>query len=298
MDRISDLRVFVRLAETLSFTETAAALGLSRASVGRMVERLEADLGTRLVQRTTRRVALTPDGTAFLGRASALIAEADAMAAMFAAPPRPRGLLRVNVPTRMGRRLFAPRLPEFLARHPDIELDLAATDRPVDLVGEGFDCVVRVGEQRASGLVSRTIARLRMVNVASPAYLAAHGAPETLEDLRTHRCIGYVSPRERRDQGWEYVDDDAVRTLRMPVSIRVNNAELYIAGALAGLGLIQVPAYDVAHLIARGDLVEVLPDHPSAPMPVALVAPDRPSLSPTVAAFAEWAEDVCRDAVR
>ena len=298
MDRLSDLRLFIRLTETSSFTETAAALGISRASVGRSIERLEAGLGTRLVHRTTRRVALTPDGAAFSDRAIRLLAEADAMAAMFAEPPRPRGLLRVNVPSRMGRRLFMPRLPDFLARFPEIEFDLAVTDRPVDLVGEGFDCVVRVGEQKASGLVSRTIAHLRMVNVASPAYVAAHGAPETLGDLRAHRCVGYVSPRERRDQGWEHVEGDDVRTLRMPVAIRVNNAELYIAGALAGLGLIQVPAYDVAHLVARGDLVEVLPDHPSQPMPVALVAPDRPSLTPTVAAFADWAEKVCQDVVR
>lgn len=293
MDRLSDLRLFIRLSETLSFTETAAALGLSRASVGRSVGRLETDLGTRLIQRTTRRVALTPDGTAFRDRALRLVAEADEIATMFAGSPQPRGVLRANVPTRMGRRLFMPRLPDFLARFPEIELDLAATDRPIDLIGEGFDCAVRVGTQRVSGLVSRTIANLRMVNVASPAYLSEYGMPSTLDDLSQHRAIGYVSPRERRDQGWEYLEDRRARTLRMPVAIRVNNAELYIAGALAGMGLIQVPAYDVDHLVARGDLVEVLCNHPSEPMPVALVAPDRPSLNPTVSIFADWTEEIC-----
>lgn len=298
MDRISDLRVFVRLAETLSFTGTAAALGISRASVGRTVEQLEAGLGTRLVQRNTRRVMLTPNGAVFRDRAVRLITEADALSAMFAVPARPRGLLRVNVPSRMGRRLFAPRLEEFLTRYPDIALDLAATDRPVDLIAEGFDCVVRVGVQPASGLVSRTIASLRMVNVASQKYLAAHGTPRRLDDLAQHRCVGYVSARDKRDHGWEHAQDGRPRTLRMPVSVRVNNAELYITCAQAGLGLIQVPAYDVQDLIEAGDLVEVLPEHPALPMPVALVAPDRPSLSPTVAAFAQWVEEVCRDLMR
>jgi DNA-binding transcriptional LysR family regulator len=297
MDRISDIRLFIRLAETLSFTETAAAVGASRASVGRSIERLEAALGTRLVQRTTRSVALTPDGCSFLEKAIRFLAEADTITEMFAAPAGPRGLLRVNVPSRMGRRLFAPRLPEFLEQYPEIELDLAATDRPVDLIGEGFDCVVRVGEQRISGLVSRTIARLRMINVASPSYIAANGAPEALDDLSAHRCVGYVSPRERRDQGWEWMEAGRPKTLRMPVAVKVNNAELYIACALAGLGLIQVPAYDVVDRIAAGELVEVLKDFPSEPMPVAIVAPERPSLSPTVAAFADWAEAVCRAAI-
>ncbi|WP_224825913.1 LysR family transcriptional regulator [Cognatishimia sp. MH4019] len=297
MDRISDLRVFVRLAETLSFTVTAAALGIGRASVARVIARLEKQLGTRLVQRTTRSVTLTPDGAAFLERSTQLISEADAIAGMFArSSERPGGILRVNVPSRMGRLLFAPRLPEFFAQYPDIELDLAVTDRPVDLISEGFDCVVRVGTQKASGLVTRNIGSLDIVNCASPAYLAKYGIPQTLDDLHQHRSIGYVSPRDKRDSGWEYVEDARAHEMRLPCSLRVSNAELYIAAALAGLGLIQVPAYDVSALLAAGKLVEVLPHHPAAPMPVALVAPDRPSLVPTVRVFADWAEKICRDA--
>jgi DNA-binding transcriptional LysR family regulator len=294
MDRISDLRTFVRLAETLSFSRTATAMGVARASVGRTVERLEADLDTRLVQRTTRSVALTPNGELLRERALDIIVRADELAAMFAESSGPRGVLRVSVPTRMGRRLFVPALPAFLIRHPEIELDLSTTDRPVDLVREGVDCAVRVGEQLVSGLVSRRIGMLRMVNVASPAYLAAHGTPHTLQDLRHHRAVGYVSPRDCRDHGWEWVENRRARTTRVPSSVRVNNAELYIAAALAGLGMIQVPAYDVTHLLSAGKLVEVLPNLPAEPMPVALVSPDRPSLVPTVAAFADWAEEVCK----
>lgn len=292
MDRISDLRTFVRLTETLSFSRTATVTGLSRASVGRVVERLEADLGTRLVQRTTRRVVLTPDGGVFRDRCLELIAQADGMRAMFATPAGPRGVLRVNVPSRIGRRLLMPHLPEFLARHPMIDLDLSATDRPVDLIAEGFDCVVRVGEQRVSNLVSRRMGDLRMITCASPAYLARHGTPATPHDLTGHRTLGYVSSRDRRDEGWEWIEGGRTRTMRLAAPVRVDNAELYIAGARAGLGLIQVPAYDVADLIASGALVEILRDHCCAPMPVALVAPDRPSLVPGVAAFAHWLEEV------
>jgi len=297
MDRISDLRLFVRLAETLSFTKAAAHLGVSRASVGRGIERLEAQLETQLIHRTTRVVALTPDGVALLVRCTKLIADADAIAGMFSnAPERPSGVVRVNVPSRMGRLLFVPRLPEFMARYPEIELDLAVTDRSVDLVKEGFDCVVRVGEQRASGLVSRSIGLLHMVNCASPAYLHAHGTPKTLEDLKHHRAVGYVSPREKRDVGWDSVQEGAPHSLRVNCALRVNNAELYIAAAVAGLGLIQVPAYDVQNLLGSGALIEVLGAYPSTQMPVALVAPNRPSLVPTVKVFADWAAEVVQSA--
>lgn len=297
MDRISDLRLFVLLAETLSFTQTAAQLGVSRASVGRTIERLESQLETRLIHRTTRSVALTPDGATLLTRCTKLIADAEAIADMFShSSDRPSGLLRVNVPSRMGRLLFMPRLPEFMARYPDIEISLAATDRPVDLVKEGFDCVVRVGEQQASGLVSRRIGLLQMVNCASPAYLHAHGTPKSLADLKNHLSVGYVSPRGKRDVGWESLDQGSPRIHRMEAALRVNSAELYIAAAVAGLGLIQVPAYDVKEMLASGELVEVLSEHPCAPMPVALVAPNRPSLVLTVKVFADWAADLVRNA--
>ena len=297
MDRISDLRLFVRLAETLSFTETAAHLGIGRASVGRGIERLEAQLGTQLIHRTTRLVALTPDGVALLARCSKLISDADAIAGMFSdASELPGGVVRVNVPSRMGRLLFMPRLPEFMERYPAVELDLAVTDRPVDLVKEGFDCVVRVGVQRASGLVSRSIGLLQMVNCASPAYLNAHGTPRTLNDLKHHKAVGYVTPRDKRDVVWESVGQGAIQTLRVDCALRVNNAELYIAAAVAGLGLIQVPAYDVQDLLASGQLVEVLHAHPSEPLPVAIVAPNRPSLVPTVKVFADWAANVVHNA--
>lgn len=297
MDRIADLRTFVRLTETLSFTRTAATVGLSRASVGRTIERLEAQLETQLIHRTTRSVALTPDGAAFRERCVKLIAEADAIATMFTLPQdQITGILRVNLPSRMARLLFTPRLPEFFARYPGVELDLAATDRPVDLIKEGFDCVVRVGEQKVSGLVSRSIGSLDMVNCASPSYLAAHGTPASLEDLKQHQAVGYVSLRDKRDFGWEYLDHGVPRVLRMACPLRVNNAELYIAAALAGLGLIQVPTYDVQDFLASGRLVEVLPDHPSSAMPVALVAPNRPSMVRTVKVFGEWAAGIMQDA--
>lgn len=192
----------------------------------------------------------------------------------------------------MGRLLFAPRIGEFLASNPGVDLDLTQSDRPVDLIGEGVDCAIRVGEQTDSGLTSRTIVQLEMINVASPTYLARHGTPRSLEDLGDHLAVGYVSPRDKRDHGWEWVVDGRTQTMRMPVSLRVNDAELYIAAAVVGLGLIQVPSYDVRDLMSSGHLVEVLPDRPSEPMPVAVVSPDRPSTVPAIAAFTKWAEEM------
>ncbi len=299
LDRISNLRLFIRLAETLSFSETAASLNIARSSVSRVIGELEDELGVRLIQRSTRKVALTPNGTSFQKRCAAVIREVEAIAGMFqTGHTGPKGKLRVNAPTRLARLVITPALPEFLQLYPDIELDFAATDRPVDLIGEGFDCVIRVGQQKDSGLLSRKIAELRMVNCASPQYLAAHGTPQTLNDLEGHKAVGYVSPRNARDTGWDYTSEGKSQSMRMKCMLRVNNAELYVASCLAGLGLIQVPAYDVQPLLESGQLVAVIPDHPAPPMPVAIVSPDRASLNPTIQVFADWAAVVVSASLR
>lgn len=298
MERLSYLRVFVRLAETLSFSETAATLHIARSTVSKIVQDLEDELGVRLIQRSTRSVTLTSNGQQFHKRCVALIRDADLITQMFATGSQaPGGKLRVNAPTRIARKILVPSLPQFFERYPDIELDLAATDRPVDLLSEGFDCVIRVGAQRDSRLVSRTIAELRMVNCASPSYLGHYGIPGSVDDLDRHKAVGYVSARNRRDYGWEYKTGEAYQTKRMPCSVRVNNAELYLACCLAGLGLIQVPEFDVRTLLTKGQLNEVLSNHPSEPMPVALVATERANQNPTVKAFAEWAENIIRKAL-
>ncbi|NVM90626.1 LysR family transcriptional regulator [Variovorax sp. SG517] len=298
MDRIDLLQVFVRVAETGSFTRAADRLGLPRASVSTAVQQLETRLGSRLLHRTTRRVGLTPDGEVMLERARALVADMEDMEQQFLpAHGQVSGRLKVDVPSRIARRLIAPALPEFFRRHPAIELELGSSDRAVDLVLEGVDCALRVGPLASSSLVARPIGHFTLINCASPAYLERHGTPRTPADLPQHVAVNYASPTSGRAAPWEWLRDGETATLRMRSQVAANNAETYIACALAGLGLIQIPAYDVREHLAAGELVEVLPEARAEPLPVQLVYPHRRNLSRRMQAFAGWLETVLADAL-
>jgi len=298
MDRIDLLQVFVRVAETGSFTRAADRLGLPRASVSTAVQQLETRLGSRLLHRTTRRVGLTPDGEGMLERARALVADMEDMEQQFL-PARGQvsGRLKVDVPSRIARRLIAPALPDFFALHPAIELELGSSDRAVDLVLEGIDCALRVGPLANSSLVARPLGHFTLINCASPAYLEHHGTPRTPADLPEHVAVNYASPTSGRAAPWEWLRDGETSTLRMRSQVAANNAETYIACALAGLGLIQIPAYDVREHLASGELVEVLPDARAEPLPVQLVYPHRRNLSRRMQAFVGWLETVLADAL-
>lgn len=189
------------------------------------------------------------------------------------------GKLSIDVPGRIGRLIIAPALPEFLARHPQLDIDLRVTDRAVNLVEESVDCVLRAGPLSASGFIARKIGDLALINVDSPSYLAQYGTPSAPVDLAAHLAVNYASPSTGRVEDWEWVENGEVRT--MPVRGRVtgNSAEAYGACCLAGLGLIQIPAYDVRHHIDMGELVEVMPDYQAAPMPISLLYPHRQHLS-------------------
>ncbi|WP_432725632.1 LysR family transcriptional regulator [Variovorax sp. W6] len=298
MDRIDLLQVFVRVAETGSFTRAADRLGLPRASVTTAVQQLETRLGSRLLHRTTRRVGLTPDGEVTLERARALVADMEDMEQQFL-PARGQvsGRLKVDVPSRIARLLIAPALPDFFALHPAIELELGSSDRAVDLVLEGIDCALRVGPLASSSLVARPLGHFTLINCASPAYLERHGTPRTPADLPEHIAVNYASPTSGRAAPWEWLRDGEIATLRMRSQVAANNAETYIACALAGLGLIQIPAYDVREHLAAGELVEVLPDARAEPLPVQLVYPHRRNLSRRMQAFAGWLETVLADSL-
>src|SRR5262245_22846871 len=172
---IETLRMFVKVAELASFTRAAEHLGLSKARVSTAVRALEADIGSRLLQRSTRAVRLTPDGEEFLARAQKLVGDADDLASLFHAPSSLRGRVRVDMPQELARTRFIPKLPELLAAHPHLELQLGTTDRRVDVIREGFDCVLRAGKLEEPGLVARRLGEMPMMNCASPAYLERHG---------------------------------------------------------------------------------------------------------------------------
>ncbi|MGX9189197.1 LysR family transcriptional regulator [Stenotrophomonas sp. Ker107b] len=295
MDRLDQLRCFLRVAELGSFTGAADSLGLPKASVSLAVQRLEAEVGVQLLHRTTRRVQLTADGAQFQTRAHDLLHDMDDLQGMFRVDTSQlKGRLRVDMSSGLARQLVIPQLPSFLAQHPGVEIELSGTDRRVDLIREGFDCVLRVGPLDDNTLVARPLGRLPIVNCASPAYLAARGIPVTLDDLAGHALVHYVGTLGQRSPGFEYHDGEGYRSLPMRGAVTVNSGDGYTAAALAGLGIIQVPRLGVRRALADGTLVEILPDCLAEPMPVSLLYAQRRHLPRRVAAFMEWAATVIR----
>lgn len=289
MNRLDSLQMFVRVAELSSFTQAAEQLGLPKARVSTAVQQLEGLLGTRLLHRTTRRVQMTQDGQAFYERCKDVLADMDELQAMFQQGVQAlRGRLRVDMPVLVARDHVIPRLPEFLANHPQLEIELSSTDRRVDVVREGFDCVLRIGPLGDSGLVARPLGALKQINCASPAYLKQYGKPKTPADLATHRLVHYVPTLGAKSAGWEYVDEGRTRTVAMGGVLTVNSTESYQAACLAGLGLIQAPATGMRPLIARGLLAEVMPRYRAPALPVSLLYANRRNLPKRVQAFMAW----------
>lgn len=289
MDRIDLFRIYARVVECESFTQAAKALGLPRSSVSAAVAALEQRIGARLLHRTTRRVSATPDGTAFYEHCARLVADVEETEALFRhSAASPAGRLRIDVPGRIGRLIVAPALPDFFARYPEIEIDLSVTDKAANLIEDGIDCVLRVGPLSDSGLIARPVGELPLINVASPGYLAAHGTPTHPGELDGHLAVNYASPTTGRIEPWEWLENDMLQLRALPGRVTANSAEAYIACCLAGLGLIQIPAYDVAEHLAAGELVEVMPRHRAAPMPMTLLYPHRRHLSRRLQVFADW----------
>lgn len=299
MDKLEQIRVFLQVAEMGSFIKAAHTLSLPRATVSAAVQQLEAGVGARLLHRTTRQVQLTADGALLVERGRRLLAEADELERLFRGSDRDiAGRLNVDVPSRIARRLIAPALPGFMRRYPNLQLSLGSTDRSIDLVQEGVDCAIRVGRLTDSSLVVRPLGRIAMINCASPGYLREQGVPLQPEELEAHHwSVGYASPTTGREMPWEYVAAGRAIELAMPSRVIVNNAETYIAAALAGLGMIQIPRFDVQHLLDRGALVEVLPEHRAASMEVSALYPHRRHRSRRLNVFVDWFEELARDAI-
>lgn len=293
MDRIDLFRVFVRVVESASFTRAADLLGMPRSSVSAAIQELEKRLGVRLLHRTTRQVTPTVDGEAFYERCLRLIEDVEEAEGLFLrSASGPAGRLRVDVPGRIGRLIVAPALPAFLDRYPDIDIDLGVTDRAINLVEDSVDCVLRVGSLRDSGMIARAVGQLRIINVASPGYLARRGTPAVPDDLGAHLAVNYAA--NGRVEPWEWTEKGETKTMMLSGRVTVTSAEAYIACCVAGLGLIQIPAYDVKAHLAAGELVEVMPGWQAPGMPVTLLYPHRRHLSRRLQVFADWLIEVLR----
>src|ERR1700753_535302 len=269
MDRFDAMRLFTRIVERRSFTLAAQDLGLPASTVTDAVKQLEARLGVRLLQRTTRHVRPTLDGEAYYQRCLSIIADIEEAESAFGGA-RPRGLLRVDVQGGLARRFILPDLPRFLAQYPDLELYMSEGDRFVDLVREGFDCVLRVGEPQDSDMVARRVALMPEVTVASPDYVARFGMPKSWDGLEGHRMIGFRSSATGGVLPLEFMVAGERRTAMLPMTLSVNGADSYRAAARLGLGLIQVPRYGVEADFTRGTLMPVLEETPPSPTPVSL----------------------------
>ena len=268
---LSAVRAFLTVARESSFTRAGSHLGLSKSRVSLLVRGLETQLGSRLLQRTTRTVQLTPDGEQFKDRAERLIAEAEELETLFSAGRSLRGRLRFDLPVGMARDRVIPRLPEFLAAHPNLEVQVSSTDRRVDLLREGFDCVVRVGALNDPSLQAKKLGELAMINVASAAYVLKYGQPKTLDELDAHFVVHSSTRLDAERPAFEYRDGARYRDKPMQALITVNNVDAYHAACVAGLGIIQVPRSAVVGAITSGAMVEVLPQFHSAPLQVSLV---------------------------
>ncbi len=297
MQNLELILIFIRVAEMGSFTHAADSLGIQKGRASTAVRRLEEDVGVRLLHRTTRSVQLTEDGRAFHARARDLLADVDDLHSMFAGDRVAlRGRLRVDLPTELARTTIVPALPDFMATYPELEFEVSSTDRQVDLVQEGFDCVLRIGPIGDETLIARPLGQLRMVNAASPAYLARYGIPQSLEDLRLqeHRTIHYSRTLGAKPYGWEYPDGDGgnYATLPLPGALHVNSVQTYEAAGLAGMGLMQAALSGIRRHFESGALVEILPDFRPEPLDVSLVVAHRHNLSRRVRAFMKWIEEV------
>ncbi|KVD39972.1 LysR family transcriptional regulator [Burkholderia ubonensis] len=294
MDHLHAMRIFARVAHLGSFTKAAEQMQLPRPTVSNAVQYLEKHLKIRLLQRTTRRVALTAEGATYYERCARLLADLDDAETLFEdAGASPRGVIRVDLPERFALDKVIPAIPSFRARYPDLRIVMSTTDRFVDLIADGIDCAVRVGALSDTSLVARRIGELAQVNCASPAYLARHGTPRSPDDLPEHVAVGYFSSRTGRELDWEYADMDTgeMHAVKMRSIVSVNSSQAYLACCVAGLGLIQAPRDGLDAPLADGTLVEVLPEWNAAPLPVSVVFPHGRHLAPRVRIFVDWLAD-------
>jgi LysR family transcriptional regulator, regulator for bpeEF and oprC len=295
MDRIQAMQVFARVVETGSFTRAAESFNLPKGSVTKLVQQLEERLKVRLLHRTTRRVTVTADGAAYYERASRLLNDLDDIEASLSnAQANPSGRLRVDVGTSVARLILIPALPDFFRRYPDIQLDLGVTDRPVDLMADNVDVVLRGGELTEQSLVARRIANLRLLTVASPAYVRDHGVPETPQALEEgrHTTVNYFSTRTGRPYPHLFDKDGESLEILGRYRLSLNEANAHMAAVLAGLGVSQVAEFGARPHLERGELVRLLPDWDRPPIPLHVVYPPNRHLSAKVRAFVEWSAEL------
>jgi LysR family transcriptional regulator for bpeEF and oprC len=289
MNKLQAMEVFVRVVETGGLTHAADSLQMPKATATTLIQQLEAALGVKLLNRTTRRVSVTTDGAAYYQRCLSILAQIreteESVTQHHAAP---RGRLRVDVPTLMARLVIMPALPAFFARYPEIDLQLGCSERRADLIEEGIDCAVWSGELDDSTLIARRVGQLYFATCAAPAYLAAHGQPHHPDELPAHRCINHFSPRSGKIFDWVFAKNGVRIQTSLRGHIALDDENCYVAAAEAGLGIAQIPAFVVKDAMERGSLELVLGDWFAEPAPLNIVYPENRHLSNKIRVFVDW----------
>jgi len=293
MDRFQAMQVFVRVVDASSFSRAADSLGMPRTTVTIIIQQLEASLQVRLLNRTTRRISLTPDGAAYYEHCVRILGEVEETESSFRdAAKGPRGRLRIDVPSTIGRQILIPKIYDFHERYPEVELAIGMSDRHVDLVREAVDCVIRGGELADSTLVARRIASFKVITCAAPKYLEFHGVPTCVEDLANHVAVNYFSSRTGRIIDWDFLVDGQAMPVKMKSMVSVNDGEAYVECALQGFGLTQVAQFMAHKYLESGQLVEVLPQLSPSPIPISVAYLQNRHLSPKVRAFVDWVSEL------
>lgn len=297
MDHLDALHLFTRIVEQRSFGRAADQLDVPRATATHAIKQLEARLGTRLLERSTRHVRPTPDGEAFYERCVHVLSELDdAEASLRHAASNPRGVLRVDMHGTHATGIVLPRIREFRERYPNIDIVISSEDRLVDLVREGIDCAIRGGAVRDSSLVARRLAVIPEVTCASPDYLARFGTPQHPSELAAHQAVQFFNSSGGRAYPFEFTIDGKIREVELKGWLTVNYAESYVVAARNGCGLIQLPRYHVEDDLRSGHLIEVLADFSGPGFPITALYPHRRQLSPRVRIFLDWVGQLYEEA--
>jgi len=289
MDLLQSMELVTKLAQLGSFTKAADALSLSRPQATRALKELEGSLGVRLFQRTTRSVRLTAEGEKFCTKARSILGDIDEVTAMFGHPGKAfGGRIRIDIPAAFAQQRFMEGLREFHRAYPDIEIVLGATDRAVDLVSEGVDCALRLGELPDSTLISRPIGMATMVTCAAPSYLREFGEPRCFEDLAQHQSVRFLSGQNNRPLAWQFSVAGCEKSYVGKPAMTVNESTSYVQCGIAGFGILQAPGITLDQHLASGSLVEILRPLRPKPRPVTILYPSQAHLSPAVEVFVQW----------
>lgn len=293
MELLQSMRLFARLAELGSFTRAAESMDIGRPQVTRYIKELEKTLGVRLFHRTTRKVALTTEGKLFYERVQEILADISTATSMFdRSGATLEGRLRVDIPSAFAQQEFINSLKGFTDAFPGIKVVLGVTDRAVDLVGEGIDCALRIGDLPDSTLIARPVGMATMVTCAAPKYLQEHGEPLTIADLNAHRGVNFLSGQNNRTLPWHFSIKGTDQAFISNAGISVTESNAYVKCCVAGFGIIQAPGITVAEYLSSGALVEVLRPYRPTPRPVTVLYPSRTHLAPQVQVFVEWLQEL------